>query len=426
MFYHNLAMRKDKNVTVPKVEEWFDGTQQTLDNGLVIWAKGDQRAKVYAIRLGVHAGTVEDPPESAGLAHAFEHIVFRGAGRFTSTVEITDPLEQYHGKFNAHTGPCCTTFEFDSDPATIEHVLEVAQAFMTAPHYHGIELERQTILREFRRKMSNPEARAIIESTARFFPNFAWGHCGVGTETSINSMESGQLERFFSTWYRPSNIVAVIVGPDAETQLIERLSNALHGIVEPAHPMPPYIPQPSPPKGSRAGLHWHLPATVAVCQARFPATQRNRQLASRIRAMLNSGMTSPLVRCLRVERGYFYACGLWTIDLRDFDTLYFVASISRERVKPFWSDFWHTFANGCHDKDRLAWTGHRLVAKYSHMQFVPGAIADRALDSLIAYGRVTPRNDELLDLLSISLPDIIEFTERHLLREHFLQFTCAS
>ena len=68
---------------------------------------------VHSIALGilVRAGTRDEIcPEESGLAHAFEHMVFRGNQRFRTSEQLTGYLEKLGGDVNASTSPETTFF----------------------------------------------------------------------------------------------------------------------------------------------------------------------------------------------------------------------------------------------------------------------------------------------------------------------------
>ncbi|HLV22777.1 MAG TPA: insulinase family protein, partial [Polyangiaceae bacterium] len=52
-----------------------------LDNGLRVLAQRSDRAPVAAVYLWLEAGTADETPEIAGVAHFLEHMVFKGTAR---------------------------------------------------------------------------------------------------------------------------------------------------------------------------------------------------------------------------------------------------------------------------------------------------------------------------------------------------------
>src|SRR5687767_11497129 len=50
----------------------------TLDNGLRVVIEENHAAKVVALEAWVDVGSASEPPEAAGVAHVFEHMLFKG------------------------------------------------------------------------------------------------------------------------------------------------------------------------------------------------------------------------------------------------------------------------------------------------------------------------------------------------------------
>ena len=52
-----------------------------LKNGLTVLIKEDDRFPLVNARLYVHAGSAYETPETAGISHVLEHMVFKGTDR---------------------------------------------------------------------------------------------------------------------------------------------------------------------------------------------------------------------------------------------------------------------------------------------------------------------------------------------------------
>ena len=54
-------------------------TEFTLDNGLTVLVREDHKLPIVSIEVVYQAGSRNDPPGKAGLAHLFEHLLFYGS-----------------------------------------------------------------------------------------------------------------------------------------------------------------------------------------------------------------------------------------------------------------------------------------------------------------------------------------------------------
>ncbi len=57
----------------------------TLDNGLTVFISENKEAPRVQTYIGVRAGSKNDPAETTGLAHYFEHMMFKGTSHFGTT-----------------------------------------------------------------------------------------------------------------------------------------------------------------------------------------------------------------------------------------------------------------------------------------------------------------------------------------------------
>ena len=64
-----------------------------LDNGLTVYLSENHDMPRFYAEIGVRAGSKNDPPETTGLAHYFEHLMFKGSERLgTVNYEKEKPL----------------------------------------------------------------------------------------------------------------------------------------------------------------------------------------------------------------------------------------------------------------------------------------------------------------------------------------------
>src|SRR5947209_19217489 len=90
----------------------------TLSNGLRVASREMPGLEHAAVGLSAEAGARHEPARLNGIAHLFEHMVFKGAGG-RSAREISDAIEDVGGELNAATDRDGTSF---SASVMAEHV----------------------------------------------------------------------------------------------------------------------------------------------------------------------------------------------------------------------------------------------------------------------------------------------------------------
>jgi predicted Zn-dependent peptidase len=81
----------------------------TLENGLRVATRAMPGIETAAVGLYAEAGSRHEPAPLNGIAHLYEHMVFKGAGG-RSAREISEAIEDVGGELNACTERDGTSF----------------------------------------------------------------------------------------------------------------------------------------------------------------------------------------------------------------------------------------------------------------------------------------------------------------------------
>jgi zinc protease len=210
----------------------------TLSNGMKVVILRNALAPVVTVEANVLAGGNETPDGFPGMAHAQEHMAFRGCRDMTAdqTAAIYALLG---GDDNADTQQNITQF-FATVPAADIDVALHAQANCFA----GIEdsqaqwdQERGAIEQEVASDLSNPEYKFIDRLNTEMFAGTPYAHDPLGTKDSFDKTTGAMLKDFYDKWYSSSNVILIVVGdvdPVATLAKIKTLYGSL-----PSHPVPP-------------------------------------------------------------------------------------------------------------------------------------------------------------------------------------------
>src|SRR5215210_5914932 len=114
----------------------------TLANGLRVASRTMPGLETAAVGLYAEAGSRHEPAELNGIAHLFEHMVFKGAGG-RSARQISEAIEDVGGDLNA-----CTERDGTSFMASVlaEHLplgIELLADMALRPHFKVEDLLRE-------------------------------------------------------------------------------------------------------------------------------------------------------------------------------------------------------------------------------------------------------------------------------------------
>ena len=203
----------------------------TLDNGLryVLKHNGEPKNRV-ALYLNVQAGSLHESAEQRGLAHYLEHMLFNGSTHYPpgTLVQYFQSIGMGFGAdTNAHTSYDETVYKLVL-PAADEKTLNDGLVVLT-DYARGALLSEEEVERErgviFAEKRSRNSARSRVGKAQIAF-DFAGtllaGRDPIGTDETLSKANSRRLRAFYDAWYRPENLVVVMVG-DMDVQLAEKL-----------------------------------------------------------------------------------------------------------------------------------------------------------------------------------------------------------
>ena len=259
-------------------------TRATLDNGLRVVIVRDPLAPVVTVYENYMVGADETPPDFPGMAHAQEHMAFRGCTGLTGD-QTSAIFAELGGDGDADTQQDVTQY-FETVPAAdLEIALRVDSACM-----RGIEdsqaqwsAERPAIEQEVARDLSSPQYLAFTRIGAGLFAGTPYAHDPLGTRPSFEQTTGAQLEDFYKAWYAPNNAVLVIAGA-VDPQAALATVRSLYGSI-PAHPVPAHpAVDLQPVKSDTFTLDSDLPYVVVYQGYRFPGSGDPDYAASRILA----------------------------------------------------------------------------------------------------------------------------------------------
>lgn len=397
---------------IPKVEEWYDGEIFKLANGATVWAVSLPEAKRFAVSCLVKAGSDQDPKGYEGCAHAFEHMPFRGAGRFRTKRQLLSKIENLDGKVGANTTHERTFFYAYTDPALMSHALEVVTSMVFEPHFNTIAIELETIVQEFHQSRTNPDRRAFETFMHHLNPGHPMSLPVIGLPDSIRRLTETTLREFHQEWYRPANMIFTLVGPGSTTAMIEAIMPYLEkqqsGVVQ----------APVKPATTACSNHqrvtWNLQPSRVMSAGVFPHTPMNALLNDLRSKLLITGMTSPMFLQLRERRGYCYSWTDGPFTYGEYGVEMFATQLWLEREAEFWSDY----SKVCSTQS-MTTARHQTMRRYiracaEHAQIDEMAIAEKAAVQLWHFGQVVLRNDKLRQKLSLPLEQIHDFHECYL------------
>jgi len=195
----------------------------TLGNGLRVVIVRNALAPVVSTDVAYIVGSRDDPTNFQGMAHAQEHMLFRGTPNL-NTSQLGTIATALGGNFNAETSDTLTQFEFTVPAVNLDAVLRIESDRMrdVLDAQSQWENERGAIEQEVLRDESTPGNEFFSQVQELAFAGTPYARQGVGTVAAFNRLTGPDLKKFYERWYAPNNAVLVIAGDvDPATVLTE-------------------------------------------------------------------------------------------------------------------------------------------------------------------------------------------------------------
>ena len=188
--------------------------QFVLQNGLQVVVVPDHRAPVVTQLVVYKVGAVDDPPGISGLAHFFEHMMFRG----TKTVQgggFSQSVARNGGNDNAFTTHDYTVFheQIAKDKFRAVARLEADRMANLDLSESAVMAERDIVAEERRLRVDNdPGALVLEQAQAALYLSHPYGRPVIGWPDEIRRIGRAEAESFYRRHYAPNNAILIVAG----------------------------------------------------------------------------------------------------------------------------------------------------------------------------------------------------------------------
>ena len=247
----------------------------TLDNGLKVYMTVNKETPRIQTYIAVKVGGKNDPAETTGLAHYFEHLMFKGSEQFgTADYAAEKPLlDQIEALFevyrvtedeaeraelyrqidsisyvasdlfipneydklmsvigaegtNAYTSTDMTVYVEDIPSNQIENWARIEADRFMHPVIRGFHTELETVYEEKNMSLTNDFRKSLEAMDGILFADHPYGTQTVlGTQEHLKNPSVTNIKNYHKTYYVPNNMAICLSGdfdPDEMLSIIEK------------------------------------------------------------------------------------------------------------------------------------------------------------------------------------------------------------
>lgn len=262
-----------KYTTVPN--DPLNARIYTLDNGLKVYLTVNDAEPRIQTYIAVKVGGKNDPSETTGLAHYFEHLMFKGTEQlgtqnYTLEKPILDEIEKEFESYrkltdstarvksyakidslsyeaskiaipneydkvmaaigakgtNAYTGMDMTVYVENIPSNQVENWAKIQSDRFKNNVIRGFHTELETVYEEKNMSLTKDSRKAVEQMFANLFPNHPYGQQTVlGTQEHLKNPSITNIKNYYKEWYVPNNIAICVSGdfnPDEMIRIVDK------------------------------------------------------------------------------------------------------------------------------------------------------------------------------------------------------------
>jgi zinc protease len=394
-----------------------------LENGLTILTLEDHVTPVVSFQIWVRVGS-GDEARFTGLAHLFEHMMFRGS-KHLAKEEHSRLIEERGGRINAYTTRDETVYFTD---VTSEHLplvvaLEAERLANLRIDEASLADERQVVIEERRFRTENdPQGRLFEALLALTWQAHPYRIPTVGWMSDLEKMSVAECVAFFEEYYAANNLVVSVAGDFDTEEVLALLRRELGGLRRAELIERNPTEEPEQLGERRATVHFEVAGPVVAMAWHAPATGHADAEALDVASeILSSGRTSRLYRALVYDEpialgaaggywelartGLFFAWAQVRPDAHaDTAEARLAREIERLRSEPV-------------SEAELAKAKRALEVGLIAGQGSSNALASRIAEDWTAFGRIRPLDERLAAIRAVGVADVQRVAETWLVPE---------
>lgn len=284
----------------------------------------ERRKGAYSCAIGVFvgAGSRNEEPDSNGVAHFIEHMLFKGTEKRTA-FDIANETDKLGASANAYTSKTNTVFYISGLADYLENYMDVLSDMLFHSTFtaENIERERGVILEEI--KMYDDDGESVCSDllSLKCLSKKSFARPILGTAQSVKALTAEKMRRFLAKNYVAENIILSYCGPMEEQAFYElckkyfdrefmlRGGNTFKASKQVVKVKPLYVFDHSKPFEQ---------ANVIIRFPSYSSEKKESDAASTLARMLGEGMSSRLFQKVREEKGLVYEIYAMGRSIRGF------------------------------------------------------------------------------------------------------------
>ncbi len=186
-----------------------------LDNGLEVFVLENHTVPLTRIQITFRCGALTQTPETCGIFHLYEHMLFKGNAKYKTETEFAAAMTELGiAGWNGSTSTEYVEYHITLPSNKTGKGLEFWSYAMRSPLFdkEELEIEKDVVCNEINGDRSRPTAPIFEMKTKMLFPKFPWRRDVGGYDAVIRAATQEMLKRMQKEYYIPNNAAIFVSG----------------------------------------------------------------------------------------------------------------------------------------------------------------------------------------------------------------------
>lgn len=285
--------------------------KRVLKNGIRTVLVPLPSTKAATVLVLFRVGSRYETPNTNGIAHFVEHMMFKGTKKRPTTLDISQALDRYGAEYNAFTSKDYTGYYIKIDRDKLGEAMDILFDMLLHSKLDAKEVdrERKVIFEEIKMHDENPLMHIDDMFESVLFNGSPLGWDIAGTKESMSKVTQKNIVDFVHNYYRPSRTLVVVCG-NVDEGIFKEVENFTRELKEPKNKEHVWIPHKFAARKEAARLKVQFKELEQTqLMLGFPAYKYGDpklRALSIMHTILGGTMSSRLFVSVREKRGLAY------------------------------------------------------------------------------------------------------------------------
>ena len=217
--------------------------RKVLDNGLTVIVKPEEGSGLVSISAIVKVGAGQESIQTAGIGFFVSRLLLAST-RAKSAEQVASIADEVGGNVTVSWLPDVTNIRAITTSTGFDKAMNLIGDCLSEANFESkwVEQERKVLLADFKKGDDNTFEKAYDELRQSLYEDNGYRRPYNVSERAVTSATAQDLEKFYSMYYVPNNLVLSIAGDVTAEHAIDQAQRAFAGVIAKKLPVDRGVP----------------------------------------------------------------------------------------------------------------------------------------------------------------------------------------